>query len=339
MTKRKKYTANMYQAQVLDEKYFKIFGGVYNDFRKRCHIDYKFELDPLDYNDFIEYFTKGLLSCILLLEDDIPTGFLAYSAALEDAIELYVVHCLGAENIFEKKNCLVQKFLELTAQKRGKALVSYPMLGIQAQYKDMMANYGFKFIDLGVVVFDINNKKVLKDFYEIKFTDLPIGYKITPYRDVYFDELVEVVFEAFKNSSDVNFDPRFKTIEGVRDILEKITNSIYGKFLPQCSKVLLAESKVAGFAFANVTGDYIGNIPLVGIIPEHRGLNLSEVMLKAVLEDIAKLNKSGFIRLKEVNASVDIQNESASRMYAQIGFKESYTYPQGYLPKSGSDEF
>lgn len=326
----------MYQTQVLDEKYFKIFGGVYNDFRKKCRQDYKFELDPLEYNDFIEYFTKGLLSCILLLEDDIPTGFLAYSAAMEDAIELYVIHCLGSENILEKKNCLMEKFLEVTAQKRKKALVSYPMLGVQTAYKENAAKYGFKFVDLAVVVFDVNNKKLLKEFDQISFTDLPIGYKITPYRDVYFNDLVNVVYEAFKNSSDTNFDPRFKTPEGIKDILEKITNSIYGKFLPQASRVLLAESKVAGFVFANITGDYIGNIPLVGIVPEHRGLNLSEVMLKSVVEEIVKLNKSGFVRLQELNASVDAANEPAYKMYKQIGFKESYTYPQGYLPNSGS---
>lgn len=327
----------MYQAKLLDEKYFKIFGGVYNDFRKRCRRDYRFELDPLEYNDFVEYFNKGLLSCILLLEEDIPTGFLAYSAALENAIELYVIHCLGSENIPEKRNCLMQKFLELTAKKRETALVSYPMLGLQANFKDMVAKYGFNFIELAVMVFDINDKKVLKDFSRISFTDLPIGYKITPYRDVYFEDLVSVVFEAFKDSSDINFDPRFKTIEGVRDVLEKITNSIYGKFLPQCSKVLLAESKVAGFAFANITGDYIGNIPLVGIVPEHRGLNLSEVMLKSVVEDVIKVNKSGFIKLQELNASTDTANRSAYRMYKQINFRESYTYPQGYLPKSGTE--
>ena len=102
--------------------------------------------------------------------------------------------------------------------------------------------------------------------------------------------------------------------------------------------MLLAESKVAGFAFANITGDYIGNIPLVGIVPEHRGLNLSEVMLKSTVEEIVKLNKSGFIRLQELNASVDTANEPAYKMYTQLGFRESYTYPQGYLPKTGGDE-
>ncbi len=100
--------------------------------------------------------------------------------------------------------------------------------------------------------------------------------------------------------------------------------------------MLLAESKVAGFAFANITGDYIGNITLVGIVLEHRGLNLSEVMLKNTVEDIIKLNKSGYVRLKEINASVDLNNQSAYRMYKQTGFKEAYTYPQGYLPKLGS---
>lgn len=327
----------MYQTQVLDEKYFKIFGGVYNDFRKNCRRDYKFELDPLEYNDFIEYFRKKLLSCVLLLEDDIPTGFLAYSAALKDAIELYVIHCLGTENIPQKRNCLVEKFLELTAKQRQEALVSYPMLGVQAPYREEIAKYGFEFVDLAVVVFNINDKKTLKEFEQISFTDLPIGYKITSYKDVYFEDLVNVIYEAFKDSSDVNFDPRFKTLEGARDIAEKITSSIYGRFLGQCSKVLLAENKVAGFCFANITGTSIGNIPLVGILPEHRGLNLSEVMLRDTVAEIIKLNKSGFASLSELNASVDINNESAYKMYLRTGFVESYRYPQGFLKKITPD--
>ena len=54
----------------------------------------------------------------------------------------------------------MEKFLEVTAQKRKKALVSYPMLGVQTAYKENAAKYGFKFVDLAVVVFDVNNKKI-----------------------------------------------------------------------------------------------------------------------------------------------------------------------------------
>ena len=53
--------------------------------------------------------------------------------------------------------------------------------------------------------------------------ELPIGYKLTPYRDIYFEELSEVIYNSFKDSTDVNFDVRFSSLDGCRDITQKIT--------------------------------------------------------------------------------------------------------------------
>ena len=151
----------MYQTQVLSEKYFKIFAGVYNDFRLKCAEDYKFEIDPLEYSEFIDYFNKKLINCIILLEDDIPTGFLAYSNASPNVIELFLIHVLGNENIDDKRDSLMEKFMLETCERRKQALVSYPMLGVQTEYKEKVAAFGFKFVDLGVMVFDVNDKKLI----------------------------------------------------------------------------------------------------------------------------------------------------------------------------------
>jgi len=326
----------MYQTKVLSGEYFKIFGGVYNDFRNTAKKDYKFELEPLDYAGFIEYFEKGLLDCIMLLEEDIPTGFLVYSLATKDVVEMYIIHCLGDENLNEKRNTLTTAFLQNIGHLRVERIVEYPMLGKQADYRDAISHYGFKFVDLAVVVFDVTDKRKQKDLSSAQTINLPIGYKVVPYRDIYFEELSNAVYLSFQNSSDVNFDPRFLSIEGSRDVTDKIVNSIYGRFIPQASKVLLHENKLVGFCLANITAGSIGNIPLVGIVPDHRGLGLSRILLKSVMEDLIKSGKIGFIRLSEVNASVDANNTSAYKMYKEVGFEESYVYPQAYLPKLGS---
>ncbi len=326
----------MYITEVLSEKYFKIFMGAYNDFRKNCKKDYCFELDPLIYEDFIEYYKKGIIKCIILLEDSIPTGFLAYSEAQEGAIELYVIHCLGQENNTEKKRLLLEAFLRETEQTRKTSLVSYPMLGLQEGFKDIIENYGFKFVNLAVLDFPITDKKETRTLEKIRFTDLPIGYKIVQYRDIYKEELRDCIYKSFSDTSDVNFDPRFKTINGVEDITNKLTNEIYGKFLNSASRILLYENEVIGFCLANITGVHIANIPLVGIIKEHRGLGLSEVMLKLTVEEIIKLNKQGAIGVDALNVSTDYDNEPAVKMYKQMGFKVSYTYPQAFLPSSAA---
>ena len=324
----------MYQTRVLSENYFKIFAGVYNDFRTKCAQDYKFEIEPLSYDEFIEYFTKKLINCIILLEDDIPTGFLAYSCATSDVIELFLIHILGNENINEKRDALMENFMLETTHRRKQALVSYPMLGVQTDYRDRAASFGFKFVDLGVMVFDINNKRLVKEIEQLNLYSIPIGYKIVPYSDIYSDELAGVILRSFDEASDINFDVRFGSIEGCRDIVEKITKSVYGRFLSHSSKVLLHENKLIGFCLSNVTGDSIGNIPLVGILKEHRGMGLSKLLLKSVVGDVVKLNQSGLVNLTEINASVDLDNSHAVKMYEDAGFVRSYSYPQAYLPKS-----
>jgi hypothetical protein len=36
------------------KNHYKIFSGIYNDFRLNSFSEYKFELEPLEYEDFIE---------------------------------------------------------------------------------------------------------------------------------------------------------------------------------------------------------------------------------------------------------------------------------------------
>ena len=324
----------MYQIALLEEKYFRVFQGAYNDFRLKARTDYKFEIDPLFYEDFIDSFKKELINCIILLEDEIPTAFLAYTGVEGDVIEIFVTHCLGNEDIEIKRRKLFEKFMESTKSQRKRAVVSYAMLGIQESFKPTVEEFGFKFIDTGVVVFDIKNKQLIKEISQFNFLELPIGYKLTPYRDIYFEELAQIIYQSFQGSSDVNFDVRFATIEGCRDITHKITTSIYGRFLPQASKILLYENKLIGFCLANVTGDGIANLPLIGILKEHRGQNLSKPLIKSALIDIIKLHQGGIIDLNELNASVDLNMMNAVRMYESAGFIQSYKYSQGYLPKA-----
>ena len=323
----------MYEIAVLEEKYFRVFQGAYNDFRLKARTDYKFEIDPLSYEDFIDSFKKGLISCIILLEDSIPTGFLAYTSVEGDVIELFVIHCLGNEDIEQKRKHLFDKFMELTKQQRRHAVVSYAMLGVQENFAKTVSEYNFQFIDTGVVVFDIKNKQLIKDLTQFNYTELPIGYKLTPYRDIYFEELAQAIFSAFEDSSDVNFDVRFGSIDGCRDITSKITTSVYGRFLAQASKILLYENKLVGFCLANVTGDGIANLPLIGILKEHRGTKLAKPLIRAAVSDVIRLHQGGILELNELNASVDLNMPAAVKMYENAGFIQSYKYPQAYLPK------
>lgn len=322
----------VYEAQTLTRNLYKIFAGVYSDFRNVAFDEYKFELEPLSYEDFIDATEKGLMKCIVLLENKIPTAFLVYTTVISEAIELNIIHCLGDEDLIVKRRILLEKFLEETQEERKEKIVCYPMLGSQSDFVGDISHYGFKFVGLAVLRFMMNNSTSESILNNLKLSEKEENYEITTWKDEYLEDAITIIQSAFEDSSDALFDPRFKSIEGTRDILEKITQNIYGDFLPEATSVLLFDGKPCGFCFVNLTGGAIANIPLVAITKEHQGKGLSKHLLKQSVQTIIDWVKAGEKPITEVNTCTETNNFQALKMYRHIGFREDYNYAQSYLP-------
>ena len=97
----------VYSTEKLEQKNFKIFAGLYNDFKNRAISDFKFELKPLDYEDFIKAIENKLLKCIVLTENSIPTGFLIYTDVISFSIELNMICLISDENYETKVKYLI----------------------------------------------------------------------------------------------------------------------------------------------------------------------------------------------------------------------------------------
>lgn len=318
-----------YQVQEYSDEHKCIFKGVYNDFKTRAYSEYKFELEPLEYEDFTASVNANLIKCLILFEDAIPTAFMVYTTEISEALELNIIHCLGNENLNTKRRLLLDKFMELNAELLKEKVVTYPMLGTQEEFTSEITNYGFKLVGLAVERFYFDNDASKEIFKKYTPLPLPEGYKITAWEAKYCDEMINVINTAFKDTSDAMFDPRFASKEGCTDILNKILTSVYGKFLPECTSVLLYNKKPVGICFANITAGRIANIPLIGMSKEHcskgLGLSLLHTTLKKLLSKCAS-------SLSEVNASTETDNYPALKMYRRLGFKEDYYYPQAYRP-------
>lgn len=319
----------LYKALPYSSQYEKVFKGVYDDFKNRSFSDYKFELEPLEYDEFIDCVEKELIKCIILLEDEIPTAFMVYTTEISEAVELNMIHCLGSENTNIKRKILLEKFIELEAEVLKTKIVTYPMLGSQEEFVPEIANYGFKMVGVAVLRFNFANTASLEIFKRCKLPSISPDYKITGWKNEYFNAIVTVVNNAFKNTSDAKFDPRFATKEGTKDIVEKITNETYGTFLPECTSVLIKKGKPVGVCFANITAGKIANIPIIGIEHDHCHKGLGEQLLYYTVNNLLKQTK---IDLSEVNASTETDNYPALKMYRRLGFKEDYSYPQTYKP-------
>lgn len=321
-----------YETAILTSNLYKIFIGVYNDFRSAASSDYMFELPPLEYQEFIDAVDKEYVKCIVLLENHIPTAFLIYTTAISESIELNVIHCLGNEDLLNKRKLLLERFLKETEKERADKVVCYPLLGIQSGFTSDISHYGFKFVGLAVLRFMMDNKNSEEILNSLASEPKDESYKVTTWENMYYDDAVKIIHEGFKTASDALFDTRYLTKEGTDDILDKIVNEVYGEFLPETTSVLMYNGHPCGFCFTNITGGKIANIPLVSISKEHQGKGLAKHLIKKSVSNIIKLVRSGERDFTEVNVSAETNNIAALKMYRHAGFKEDYSYPQAYLP-------
>lgn len=322
--------SSSYQIEPYNKVYRKIFAGVYNDFKNSAAKDYRFELPPVDYEKFIKSVEDGLLQCILLLEDGIPTGFLVYTTLISESIELNIIHCIGDTDINKKRRMLVEKFIELNKELMKKKITTYPMLGRQMSFASEIAKCGFRTVNTSVMSFNLTDVSAIHKVKDMMTAELPEDYTVTDWQGSYLRNAAEIIYFSFKGTTDPLFDSRFTTYRGCTDIASKITGGIYGKFLPKITKVLLYKGAPAGFCLVNLTNENIANIPIAAILKEHRGRGLSRIMMKKLIYDLLSAALVNGWSLKELNASCDSDNEAAVKMYKSAGFTEDYTYLTAY---------
>lgn len=322
----------MYNTKILTAHKYGIFENLYEDFRSKAASDYNFELEPLDYDGFLDAIDKDLIKCIVLYKDEEPEAFLVYTTAISEAIELNIIHSLTKENFNEQAHELLEKFLDVTQSLRKEKIVCYPMLGEQKSLISTIAKLGFKFVGIEVLRFKFNSQESREIFEHARVVKLPEDYEVVSWNSKYFEDAVAVIQESFNDSSDALFDPRFKSADGTRDIINKIVKDIYAEFMPNSTSVLLYKGEAVGFAFMNLTGGSIVNIPLVGIKQEHQGKGLSTIMLKHSMDFLLQAIQQYNSPLTEINTTTETDNLQALRLYKNLGFMEDYSYPQSYLP-------
>ncbi|MGN0006410.1 MAG: hypothetical protein ACI37Z_10665 [Candidatus Gastranaerophilaceae bacterium] len=314
------------------DEYNKVFAGVYNDFKSKAVSEYNFELEPLEYNDFVKSVEAELIKCIILFEQDVPTGFLTYTTVISESLELNMIHVIGDENSLQKRCLLLQKFLEENQKAISEKVVTFTVLGKQTEIIPELPTFGFYPIKQSVMKINFQDEEDTKIIREMPLQRLKNGFEIVSWNNKYYKPVCELLLESFKNQSDAKFDPRFTSMKGIRDITDKITAGVYGEFLPQETKILLYKSKVSGVCFANLTNSQIANIPLVAVKQKFQGKSFGNLLLKSVVKDVYLSVASGKRQLGEINACCDSNFEPAFKMYLSSGFKESYSYTQAYRP-------
>lgn len=316
------------------DEYNKVFAGVYNDFKSKAVSEYNFELEPLEYDEFVKSVESELIKCIILFEQDVPTGFLTYTTVISESLELNMIHVIGDENSLQKRCLLLQKFLEDNQKLISEKVVTYTVLGKQTEIISELPTFGFYPVKQSVMKINFQDEEDTKTVREMPLQRLKNGYETVSWNKKYYKAVCELLLESFKDQSDAKFDPRFTTLKGIKDIVDKVTEGVYGEFLPQETKILLYKSNVSGICFANLTNAQIANIPLVAVKKKFQGKSFGNYLLKAVVKDVYMSVTSGKRQLSEINACCDSDFAPAFKMYLSAGFKEAYSYTQAFRPIS-----
>ena len=307
------------------------FKGLYADFVSNAFNNYRFELPPLPFDEFVDAVEQGILKCLVLYENDFPTAFLVYTTTISESIELNLIHCLGDEDLVGKRRSLMGAFLEDTDEQRNYSAVCYPMMGSQGDFTGDIAHFGFDFMGLVVLRYIFGNEQSNLIYDNLDLSQVGYHIKLAPWNESYRKEAVKIIHNNFKDTSDALFDTRFKTMQGTEDIVYKVLDSVYGEFLPEATTVLLHMDKPVGIVFANLTTDKIANIPLVAINRDFRGKGYSVHMLNRTLGVVRNYVNNGVRNLNEINVTTETDNYGALKMYRATGFKEDYSYTQAYL--------
>ena len=140
----------MHEVKALTAQYYNSFKPVYEDFCRCAFTEYKFELEPLNFDSFIESLENRLISCLIYTENNIPKAFLVYTLAISESIELNIIHSHNFENIAQRSCALIKHFMEEVKAERQEKVVCYPMLGKQKGIVGEISILGFKFVGIGI---------------------------------------------------------------------------------------------------------------------------------------------------------------------------------------------
>jgi mycothiol synthase len=145
---------------------------------------------------------------------------------------------------------------------------------------------------------------------------VPEGIQERSLIDADLDSLYECWYQAFLKGRDRSFLERPEEMQ--REYFEQSFER-NESFETNASLVLVEDERVIGFALVRRThGEDNGHLWEFGIHPEFRRRGLARSLLHAVR---AKLEGQG---LESMSLNVDLDNESAYRLYLSLGFKEEW---------------
>ncbi|MEW5820603.1 MAG: hypothetical protein AB1782_10465 [Cyanobacteriota bacterium] len=304
---------------------------IYNEFKGLANDYYKIETSPLEYEQFKRGIELKVLKGFYATFEDEPIAFVFYVIEEHRSIEINILHVTEEFRNEDVEMELLEALTEEAKSIPNWDVISYPMLGGQSKFVHKMSHLGFKLVGQAIVRFNLTDVISPQIVGKLQLSEMPEGWTIDTWKPEYQEGVAKVIYESFSTAPDALFDPRFRTLEGSRKVVGMLADSTIGEFQPQCTSVLLHEGEPKGVCFGNLTTQTIGNIPLIGLMPEAQGKKLSLHLIKNTIMNFIRDVIDAKLDCMEINATVETDNFPALKMYRKIGFREDYNYPHAYM--------
>jgi GNAT superfamily N-acetyltransferase len=331
----------MLQAAVVNAANVDKLASLYEAFSTVAQSEYRWDIEPIPFAMMRMAIKDGILSAILVEDTslDEPVAMMLYRLEPHRAIEINVIYVKESHQGVLKSvtdrmmRCFVEKITTDPNLEGRWDVVSYAMLGAQESLIRTITWYGFKPLGQAILKFNVMDEITIQILMLQKSPELPEGYSLDSWKSQYTEGVAQTLFEAFSKAPDALWDPRFRTLEGTRGIVNMVVQGDMGRHIGDCTTVLLKDNEPIGICFLLEANLGVGNIPLVGLRPSESGKKLGNLLLKSTLDKTIKaiLDESKQFGMLEINATMETDNFAAIRMYRRMGFVEEYNYPHVYL--------
>lgn len=313
----------------------------YSRFSARAQTDYRWDTPAIAWDLFEFSLYKGMIEGYMLLDTSRPgkdpvAGFCLYKLEPHGAVEINAIHLEPGVAPKSALDALMKRLLKDLLARDGWEVISYALLGCQENLVQTLPWYGFRPMGQSIVKFDMLDPICSQVFKKQQaLPEIATGFRLMPWEDRWADPVASVIYEAFHTKSDALWDPRFRTVEGGREVVRLIMENEMGTHLKTCTTVLMreADDQPVGFCFLLQTDVTVGNIPLIGLLPEVAGKGLGNHLIRQTMHRCIHQILEGRIGMAEINATLDTDNHAAIQMYRRFGFLETYNYPHAYLSR------
>ena len=315
--------------------------ALYERFSLIAEKEYGWTSSPIDYDTLDFAVRKKLMTGYFITQNDPnaePIGLMLYRFEEHRAVEVNLIYL---ENVPHKTalDVIMPQFIEDIRQVEGWDVVSYALLGKQEEYVLSIPWYGFKPVGQTIFKFDMLDVLTVQIFKQQKFKPLPDDIRIVaPALSENGDllrseEIAACVYDAFHQSVDTLWDPRFRSVEGCKEVLRLIESDLMGLFLPTSTRLAYRGDEIIGFSFMVESTAVSANVPIIGTHHSVHGMGLGTQMLWQCMNNLideALASRSNYFA---VDATTDTDNYAALHMYRRLGFREQQNYPHVFLTR------